>query len=870
MKPVYLEFCGVNSFSETAKIDFRRLLNGGLFGIFGDTGSGKSTILDSIHFALYGKIERAAGAGADCINYNCDKATVIFDFEIVLQGQRHTYRVQRERRRKNNVAKAFLYEYTADGGLIALAEKTSDVDDKLQEIIGLEFDDFKKCIALPQGEFAGLVQSTTKERLTLVSRLFDLEKYGDRLGFAIRRKCDEITRETDVLQAKMQENDGGRDEIIAQKTAELDVLKKQKIDVEQRLVQMEETLLRLEKLQEKKLAYDELCKQLESAQASYATYSEKSALLQRAEQAKVIKDLSEQLKEIQQNEQSAQKAFSTAQTQAELTAAQMQKTDEFLLQSKFDERLDTLTEQIAMLTAAQAQIQACETAKQKLDACTHAYAQLREKAKREGVIKEAFDELLQDVENRLLALGEDQSFTEFLKSNFKDMMVSETYAEIREDLTMLAQKYPQTQGDVQKLKEKYTPSTDEHNQTFDVAQAKKQFEELEATRKRLKSSQAEIEKRKKIYEDYQLQEARIIEDGKRYREEYNEAQAKIAFVKDMVGLNEVKQQRERLRADKEKALLAKQTVTEKHNACLSEMKAQTLLKDSYAKQAAAQEEKLLQELSACQFASAQEAETLLRGIGDVEKAKTDCEKFFEKYHVLQTQTQQAYDEQFQQFSVEELQSSRAQKLALNELKLTINGEIAVGEDNIRTLQETQKKYLAYKQELDVKEKQKRLWEQLKALVRGSQFMEYIASEYLQEICLSASRTLNSLTGGRYFLRYDKEFKVGDNLNSGALRAVKTLSGGETFLVSLSLALALSNSIFARSMRPIEFFFLDEGFGTLDAKLVDTVMDVLGKLSKNFAVGLISHVEELKHRIENKIIVTGASETHGSRLSVETY
>ena len=54
MKPVYLEFCGINSFSEKAEIDFSKLLSGGVFGIFGDTGSGKSTVLDSIHFALYG------------------------------------------------------------------------------------------------------------------------------------------------------------------------------------------------------------------------------------------------------------------------------------------------------------------------------------------------------------------------------------------------------------------------------------------------------------------------------------------------------------------------------------------------------------------------------------------------------------------------------------------------------------------------------------------------------------------------------------------------------------------------------------------------------------------------------------------------
>ena len=74
----------------------------------------------------------------------------------------------------------------------------------------------------------------------------------------------------------------------------------------------------------------------------------------------------------------------------------------------------------------------------------------------------------------------------------------------------------------------------------------------------------------------------------------------------------------------------------------------------------------------------------------------------------------------------------------------------------------------------------------------------------------------------------------------------------------------------KSLRPIEFFFLDEGFGTLDEKLVDTVMDVLSKLGKNFSVGLISHVEELKRRIERKILVTPANERHGSQIQIIGY
>ena len=93
-----------------------------------------------------------------------------------------------------------------------------------------------------------------------------------------------------------------------------------------------------------------------------------------------------------------------------------------------------------------------------------------------------------------------------------------------------------------------------------------------------------------------------------------------------------------------------------------------------------------------------------------------------------------------------------------------------------------------------------------------------------------------------------------------------MSGGEMFLVSLSLALSLSSEICARSLRPIEFFFLDEGFGTLDEKLVDVVMDSLERLkSENFSIGIISHVEELKHRIVKKLLVKKATEEHGSQI-----
>ncbi|MFP3821926.1 SbcC/MukB-like Walker B domain-containing protein, partial [Bacillus sp. SIMBA_008] len=84
----------------------------------------------------------------------------------------------------------------------------------------------------------------------------------------------------------------------------------------------------------------------------------------------------------------------------------------------------------------------------------------------------------------------------------------------------------------------------------------------------------------------------------------------------------------------------------------------------------------------------------------------------------------------------------------------------------------------------------------------------------------------------------------DDANGGVKRPVSSLSGGETFLTSLSLALALSAQIQLRGQYPLQFFFLDEGFGTLDQGLLDTVVTALEKLqSDNLSVGVISHVQE---------------------------
>lgn len=154
--------------------------------------------------------------------------------------------------------------------------------------------------------------------------------------------------------------------------------------------------------------------------------------------------------------------------------------------------------------------------------------------------------------------------------------------------------------------------------------------------------------------------------------------------------------------------------------------------------------------------------------------------------------------------------------------------------------------------------------ELSLLFARGEFNAFVATEYIKDFTFSASKTLSELTGGKYTLSYDEEesdFFVTDFLNSNEKRKARTLSGGETFLASLSMAIALSKEI-AR-FGTFDFFFIDEGFGTLHDAALDQALDVLGELSKTSLVGIVTHRTELIGRIPVTLLVTEADGEKGS-------
>lgn len=147
---------------------------------------------------------------------------------------------------------------------------------------------------------------------------------------------------------------------------------------------------------------------------------------------------------------------------------------------------------------------------------------------------------------------------------------------------------------------------------------------------------------------------------------------------------------------------------------------------------------------------------------------------------------------------------------------------------------------------------------ISGLFKAKGFVNYISGIYLRQLCEQANVRFQRITRNRLSLQVNEknDFEVIDYLNGGKTRSVKTLSGGQSFQASLSLALALAESVQAKSKTENNFFFIDEGFGTQDINSVNLIFETLRNLNQeNKIVGVISHVDELKERIPSSLVVT---------------
>ncbi|MFZ7101479.1 MAG: AAA family ATPase [Peptococcaceae bacterium] len=204
MRPIYLKIAGLNSFRERQEVDFTQLGESGVFGIFGPTGSGKSTVLDAVTLALYGKVERAKGGTQGIINQNEAKAYVYFAFQI---GTRKFIAERTYKKGNDGSVTQNSCRLAEDGpdGLQVIAEKKREMDEQVRNILGLTVEDFTRAVVLPQGKFQEFLTLQGAERRKMLQRIFALEKYGEKLTQRIRDRLLETRLKENTLESRQKE-----------------------------------------------------------------------------------------------------------------------------------------------------------------------------------------------------------------------------------------------------------------------------------------------------------------------------------------------------------------------------------------------------------------------------------------------------------------------------------------------------------------------------------------------------------------------------------------------------------------------------------------------------------------------------------------
>lgn len=275
-------------------------------------------------------------------------------------------------------------------------------------------------------------------------------------------------------------------------------------------------------------------------------------------------------------------------------------------------------------------------------------------------------------------------------------------------------------------------------------------------------------------------------------------------------------------------------------------------------------------LAKSSFANLEEVETILSQDFDIQTSRKEIQDFKISFNTLKEIINSLKLKlKESNFEESEFVAKEYHFLDSQENISQLQKQLTIIEKQLLDLQksfETKKELILEQNKLSLR---KANLDTLSNLFKGAGFVQYVSSIYLKQLCDNANIRFHRMTRNQLSLQVNdkNEFEIIDYLNEGKTRSVKTLSGGQSFQVSLSLALALAESVQSQAKSDRNFFFIDEGFGTQDPESVNLVFETLMNLQKeNRIVGIISHVEELKEKIPISLNITKDEET-GSKIEI---
>jgi len=765
MRPLSITLEGFSAYRTPNSVSFAEV---DFFSLSGPTGSGKSSLIDAMIFALYGRVPRLGGSQvAPVISAGSDRARVSVAFEV---GDR-AYTVTRQVLRTKTGANT--NEARLERGSQVLASGADDVTRSVEDLLGLRYEDFTKTVVLPQGEFARFLTATKSDRQALLRKLLDLDIYAEIRGLARTR---EAAAEERAAQARGR---GEGLEIPDEKTVA--VARDRLVQVEAMADRVGDLEAAVAGLESAAVAASELVRRLQNDLARVDSIAPPDNLDLLDEAISRARDAFE---EIERRRDQVKAELDTARAElAELPSSESLESyaRTFLRLTELDGRLTELDVAGAesritrMLEGLQSVTDIHEKASSELAAArvTHAAHALR----------------------ATLVVGEPCPVCEFPVAALPENVLDP-------DLARLEEAEGEAVSTVTAAR-------------ADLEAARSESARIEATRIELETQRSallvDLEPAPPV--EALQDQMRVVESAKTL---IVGKQHELEVVDGLFATTrrELETAAEAFRSIGRDLMAARETVADLQPPLPDSDDNLVRWKElmSWVDQARLDIRARLEEAETAARVAAADAATASDGlIAELETLGIQVVANF-AVHVAREQ------EQAKQ-TVKEMEKTiaLAEELAMTVVSAETSAAIAHA---------------------------------LAGHLRADGFERWLMAGAVADLVAGANDLLAQLSGGGFSLYADDDggFAIVDHRNADESRSVSTLSGGETFLVALALALSLAETLSAGAASGLDAIFLDEGFGSLDDESLDTVASVLEELAgRGLMVGIVTHVKELAAR-----------------------
>lgn len=870
MKPLKLTMRAFGPYAGETVIDFEKLQGRHLFLICGPTGAGKTTILDAMCYALYGKTsgdrtgEKMRSDYAD----SSERTEVIFDFML---GDK-TYRATRspaqmvDKKRGSGQTLAAMQASLSeleDGKEINTLR--TGIEEAAGKLIGLNADQFCQVILLPQGDFRKLLVAKADEREAILKQLFKTQRFSDfkdrlkdRLDAKVREKMEKQTREDQILSSSGATDEKQLSQMVEEAGKELkeaqDIVKsREKESNEFREVYQKETALMGHFTElEKALKQDAALKNEEGRMKEM----EASLFLIRSarELAPYFVQLDGITREGKQEAVKLKTAKADMETYSKLNETLEKRIQELdAMKEKREEERKTALKMQDLVPKAKlygAAVQALKNAKNALSRAEEETKRLQAAAE---AARKARDEQKEKADAVRKSYIEGQAF--LLAEGLEDGVPCPVCGAIHHpaparggDNVAKAEDVERAQKEYERASAAYDRANDTKEKHSTGAYAKAMSDHAKAD-----AQMKTLEEIPEAYRDPKYLEAestRLLTDIRKWEQDKETAAAQLR----------------KAGADLSASQAACRNAEERREELVKKYReTESVLKEASDKAG-------FQSLDECkEWYKKKDTEESVR-------------KTLEQYRADRKSTEERIKAEEQATAGKErpdMQALNEKSKALQDQLKKASERAAALKERTETLQKAVSDARAIEKELEDLRKEEGLIRGLYDLTSGKKtritLERYVLGTLLDDVANAANLRLLSMSRRRYSLhRMTDEsglgkgglsLEVSDSF-TGRSRPANTLSGGETFLASLSLALGLADVVQSRQggVR-LDTMFIDEGFGTLDPDSLNSAMNTLIDLQNTGRmVGIISHVPELEERIDARLRVTPAEK--GSKAEFE--